>query len=228
MALIQCPECGKEFSDKAAACPNCGCPTEEAIVILNENNYYSNYIDEENNSKPKESGFGKIPLILVIIGILVLIFIFFNYANQKEPEYKKDIAMTTTTDTDTYTSPDVGYDEDISGLVTDYESIQEDYSYDSSETIGQRNALKSAESYLNYSAFSYSGLIKQLEYEQFSHEDAVYAADNCGADWNEQAAKSAKSYLDYSSFSRSGLIDQLVYEGFSYDQAVYGVDANGY
>ncbi len=30
MALIKCPECGKEFSDKAQACPNCGCPTAEA------------------------------------------------------------------------------------------------------------------------------------------------------------------------------------------------------
>lgn len=26
MALIICPECGKQVSDKAAACPNCGCP----------------------------------------------------------------------------------------------------------------------------------------------------------------------------------------------------------
>lgn len=26
MALIKCIECGKEISDKAAACPNCGCP----------------------------------------------------------------------------------------------------------------------------------------------------------------------------------------------------------
>ena len=30
MALIKCPECGKEFSDKAQACRNCGCPTSEA------------------------------------------------------------------------------------------------------------------------------------------------------------------------------------------------------
>ena len=26
MALINCPECGKEISDKAASCPNCGYP----------------------------------------------------------------------------------------------------------------------------------------------------------------------------------------------------------
>ena len=26
MALIKCPECGKEISEKAPVCPNCGCP----------------------------------------------------------------------------------------------------------------------------------------------------------------------------------------------------------
>ena len=29
MALIKCPECGKEISDKASACINCGCPVSE-------------------------------------------------------------------------------------------------------------------------------------------------------------------------------------------------------
>ena len=29
MALINCPECGKEISDKAVSCPNCGCPITE-------------------------------------------------------------------------------------------------------------------------------------------------------------------------------------------------------
>ena len=93
---------------------------------------------------------------------------------------------------------------------------------------GQKNALKSAESYLNFSAFSYEGLIKQLEFEKYSHEEAVYAADNCGADWKEQAAKSAASYLEYSSFSREGLIDQLKFEGFTDEEATYGASANGY
>lgn len=95
-------------------------------------------------------------------------------------------------------------------------------------TTAQRNALKSAKSYLDYTAFSYNGLIDQLEYEEYSHEDAVYAVEHCGADWNEQAAKMAKQYLDYTSFSRNGLIDQLEYEGFTHEQAVYGVEANGY
>ena len=29
MALIKCPECGNQVSDKASACPKCGCPTSE-------------------------------------------------------------------------------------------------------------------------------------------------------------------------------------------------------
>ena len=36
MALIKCTECGKEFSDKAESCPNCGCPTEYVIKAINE------------------------------------------------------------------------------------------------------------------------------------------------------------------------------------------------
>ena len=32
MALIQCPECGKEVSDKARACPHCGNPAIPAAI----------------------------------------------------------------------------------------------------------------------------------------------------------------------------------------------------
>lgn len=94
-------------------------------------------------------------------------------------------------------------------------------------TVSQQNALESALSYLDFTAFSYSGLIEQLEYEGYSTEDATFAADYCGADWNEQAALSAQSYLDFTSFSRAGLIDQLMYEGFTREQAEYGADAVG-
>ena len=97
-----------------------------------------------------------------------------------------------------------------------------------SPTTGEKNALRSAREYLSFSAFSYTGLIKQLEYEGYSTEEATYAADNCNANWNEQAAKSAKEYLDISSFSRQGLIDQLIYEGYTQEQAEYGVTQNGY
>jgi len=37
MALIKCPECEKQISDKAEACPHCGCPKQYFIVPMNEN-----------------------------------------------------------------------------------------------------------------------------------------------------------------------------------------------
>lgn len=95
-------------------------------------------------------------------------------------------------------------------------------------TAGQSNVLASAKLYLETMPFSYTGLIDQLVYEGYSTEDATYAADNCGADWNEQAAKSAKNYLDIMPFSRDGLIEQLEFEGYTHEQAVYGVEQNGY
>lgn len=97
-----------------------------------------------------------------------------------------------------------------------------------SVTTGQRNALKRAKAYLDYTAFSYSGLIEQLEFEGYTHSEAVYGADNCGADWNKQAVRKAKQYLDLMPFSRQGLIEQLEFEGFTHSQAVYGAEQNGY
>jgi len=40
MALIKCYECGKEISDKATACPGCGCPVKQPAD-------YSRYSKEE-------------------------------------------------------------------------------------------------------------------------------------------------------------------------------------
>lgn len=37
MALIKCEECGKEISDRAVACPNCGCPVEHKKQIVKKN-----------------------------------------------------------------------------------------------------------------------------------------------------------------------------------------------
>lgn len=38
MALINCPECGKEISDKAISCPNCGVPLSKEISQLEKKN----------------------------------------------------------------------------------------------------------------------------------------------------------------------------------------------
>ena len=65
MALIKCEDCGKEFSDKASACPNCGCPyknkkTEEEKEI----------IKSVINTK-KVKAFENIWTICIVIGLLM-------------------------------------------------------------------------------------------------------------------------------------------------------------
>ncbi|MET3773233.1 MULTISPECIES: Ltp family lipoprotein [Arthrobacter] len=94
-------------------------------------------------------------------------------------------------------------------------------------TLSQQNALRAAADYLDYTAFSRTGLIEQLEYEKYSLDDATWAVDRVTVDWNVQAAKAAKQYLEYTSFSRSGLVDQLLYEGYTPEQAEYGVSTTG-
>jgi len=96
----------------------------------------------------------------------------------------------------------------------------------SSETVSQSNARKKGSSYLKSSAFSRTGLIKQLEFEGFENSDAVYGADAQKADWNAQAVLKGANYLKSSSFSRSGLVKQLVFEGFSDAEAENGVAGN--
>ena len=34
MALIKCPKCGKEFSDRAEKCPQCGISKDDAVVFM--------------------------------------------------------------------------------------------------------------------------------------------------------------------------------------------------
>jgi hypothetical protein len=91
-------------------------------------------------------------------------------------------------------------------------------------TSGQRNAVDTAEQYLEYQAFSRKGLLGQLRFEGFTKSEATYAVDHVDVDWKDQAVKSAEQYLSHQSFSRSGLIDQLEFEGFTKSQARHGVD----
>lgn len=60
MALINCPECGKQISDKATTCPNCGCP------IINNN---SSIQTPQVTRNKKRGCLIPILIILIILGI---------------------------------------------------------------------------------------------------------------------------------------------------------------
>lgn len=48
------------------------------------------------------------------------------------------------------------------------------------KNIKRIGAAKKAESYLDVMSFSKTGLIEQLEYEGFTHEQAVYGVEAVG------------------------------------------------
>lgn len=54
MALIKCTECGKEFSDKAAICPHCGCPIEDVLKTMAEKQQIKEQKRAEKENKPKK------------------------------------------------------------------------------------------------------------------------------------------------------------------------------
>ncbi len=91
----------------------------------------------------------------------------------------------------------------------------------------QENAVREAKDYLSDQGFSRQGLIKQLEYDQFSEQDATSAVDSLNVDWNAEAVRAAKDYLRDQGFSHGGLVSQLEYDGFTSSQAEYGVTAAG-
>jgi hypothetical protein len=89
-------------------------------------------------------------------------------------------------------------------------------------------ARSSAQNYLSFTAFSRSGLIRQLSSsagDGYPKDVATQAVDSLDVDWKEQAVKSAENYLSFTSFSCSGLKQQLsssAGEGFTKEQAAYG------
>ena len=84
--------------------------------------------------------------------------------------------------------------------------------------------LEAAKKCIEVMPYSEKQLAEKMEQAGYSHEDAVYSAENCGADWNEQAAKAAKECLKIvPSFSEEQLLHELTFCGFTEEQAAYGI-----
>ena len=111
--------------------------------------------------------------------------------------------------------------------------VSHSYAYAQSLTGPQKNAVRSANNYLNLQGFSRDGLIEQLSSlygDGYSVADATAAVNSLSVDWNEQAVRSAEQYLSMMGFSCKGLIDQLssdAGEKYTNSQATYGAKQAG-
>ena len=77
MAMFNCPECGKEISDKANTCPNCGCPLKNKKMKKKDNTVKKNALKRI---------FLKLFIIIIIINIGVIGIYFLT---EKSRSYKK-------------------------------------------------------------------------------------------------------------------------------------------
>lgn len=92
MALIKCPECGKQVSDAAKSCPGCGCP-------IAASNSYRSTTSNKPNYKPMIGA-------AVIIGIVVIgIMIGKSSSDKEDNSYRRN-----------------SYSYDYSGGYSDYTS----------------------------------------------------------------------------------------------------------
>jgi coenzyme F420-reducing hydrogenase alpha subunit len=69
MALINCNECGKEISDKASTCPNCGAPVEKGFPesdSISDNKLNPNIFSSTSTVKKKKRGKTGCLIILLI------------------------------------------------------------------------------------------------------------------------------------------------------------------
>lgn len=76
MALVMCPECGKEISDKASYCIHCGCPIQ--IVPRNEHHAETERFSGEESHRKANRMSQKQTIIIIALtafsGLLPLIF----------------------------------------------------------------------------------------------------------------------------------------------------------
>lgn len=85
MALIKCSECGKKFSDNAAACPHCGCP-----ISAQKPTPQKIKIPMDKSSKPIAIISISI-IVAIVIGLIVIIIV---NANQRRIDNEMAYSIT--------------------------------------------------------------------------------------------------------------------------------------
>jgi len=75
MAIIRCPECNKDVSDRAKACPHCGFPMNHSVAI--HNNISEREEVEESKSRKRRLliffAIGSVGLVLILVVVFLVV-----------------------------------------------------------------------------------------------------------------------------------------------------------
>lgn len=103
MALIKCPECGKEISDKAGNCPNCGYPIQTDQKTEETSpppvNAVPQGTQETKPQKPKKKG-GFLKILLIIVAVIVVIGVIGSIGGNSSGNDKKESNASSETKTE--------------------------------------------------------------------------------------------------------------------------------
>lgn len=91
MALINCPECGKEISEKAGSCPNCGCPLNTIEKVVEESKKTDGvHYARPTGSLPKreEKKQKKKTWVWIVVGVIVL-FVLVGSSGENSEDVKE-------------------------------------------------------------------------------------------------------------------------------------------
>lgn len=78
MAMIRCPECGKEISDKAKVCPNCGAPAPSAVE------------KKENAKETAKIVAFRIFLFIVTVAVIAAAVWYYSWSKAKAEQEEKE------------------------------------------------------------------------------------------------------------------------------------------
>jgi hypothetical protein len=70
--IVKCSECGKEISDKAKFCVNCGCP----LNLMEDKNKQAEENSSEQSDKPEVTALKTVATIILVCGIILAIILF--------------------------------------------------------------------------------------------------------------------------------------------------------
>lgn len=84
MALIKCADCGKEVSDRAKTCPNCGCPIECSIPDFSDETTAETHVEKKPINRKKLFLIVGISVAVVLTVCVVLFAISHNKTNNSD------------------------------------------------------------------------------------------------------------------------------------------------